>query len=168
MRVLGRQVEHVGLGGGADRGQRVPDVVRHVGRHLADHGEALGRQQAALVLGQRGCHRVDGPGEGAELVAPGDRHAVLEVPGRDHARRPADRLQGAYEPDPNGREVAHHAGQHEADDGDHEAGGEARDEPGAAVEGVHLGAIKSLQTPGCIRYGRGWGRTLACAPSPAT
>src|SRR6266446_461023 len=167
-RVLGRQVEHLGLRGGADRGQRIADVVRHVGRHLADHGEALGGEQAALVLGQGGGHRVDGPGEGAELVAPGDRHAVREVAGRDDPGRPADGLQRAHEPHADGREVGHHARQHEADDGDHEAGGEARDETSAVVEGVHLGAIESLQTLRCVAYGWGWAGSLTRAPRSAT
>ena len=104
----------------ADRVQRGPQLVRHVGQELrlvAARGLELAallvqlRQRTGQLAGslldlllepgigrlQPGSHPVELVGQGAELVAAGDVDPLIERPGADLRRRDLDRLDGPGE-----------------------------------------------------------------------
>ena len=78
------------LGGGANTGQRISDVVSDVGHQLTKRGEALRLHQTSLVLAQLLGHAVDGPRQVPHLIMGLPDQPVLKIAGADDGRRAAD------------------------------------------------------------------------------
>ena len=93
----------------AHRGDRRRELVRDVGEQLTANAVGCGERLGAR--GEVAGHRVEGAGDGGDLVAAAIGRARGQVAGAETARRGLERAQ----PSP-GRAEDHRRGQHGADD----------------------------------------------------